>query len=570
MHSFDFYIVVSRNAPPAEKFAASELQKYLYKSTGICYPYFDDRVEKKGREIRVGFGARNEAYKIDKEQLGNEGFLIRTLPGGDILIAGNSPRGTIYGVYSFLEKSIGFKAFTGDVEKFDFRNSPKIDNIDTMQIPAFEYRDVYFRPAFNAEFCIKNKLNLSMADISERRGGCMRFHSVGHTFWKLIPAETYFEEHPEYFALSEGKRAPEQPCLTNPRVFEIVRKNLIDQIKKNPDCNVFSVAQNDVPLCCECEECRKINEREGSEAGTNIWFVNKLAESIEKDYPHVLLHTFAYRFTKTAPKYLKPKDNVIVRLCNIECDWSRPFEDLAKDESSATHDFLKNIEEWSKIAKRLYVWDYAVNFHNYPLPFPNIYQMAANIKMFAEKGVSGLLEQGNYSFGGGAALDELKVYLAARLMWDPKEDARQIVNEFCDHVYGRGGRYISEYIDLMTEAVSGYKMTLYDNADAPYFTDELVRKCTELFEKARSAAESEAVLERIEKESLSVEYLRIVRMEDDKKRKEEVEKFAEKLRRCGITEIMEKTALADSLDFMKERYATKRFHRYDYLRYEIT
>ena len=173
-----------------------------------------------------------------------------------------------------------------------------------------------------------------------------------------------------------------------------------------------------MPFCCECEECRKINEREGSEAGTNIWFVNKLAESIEKDYPQVLLHTFAYRFTKTAPKYLKPKDNVIVRLCNIECDWSRPFEDLAKDESSATHDFLKNISEWSKITKRLYVWDYAVNFHNYPLPFPNIYQMAANIKMFAEKGVSGLLEQGNYSFGGGAALDELKVYLAARLMWE--------------------------------------------------------------------------------------------------------------------------------------------------------
>ena len=565
----EYSIVVSKHAQKGEKFAAAQLQHYLYQSLGKCYPSFDDSVSKISNEIRIGFDARAIKAPINRDELGSEGFVIFPYENKDILIAGNTPRATLYGVYTFLEKTVGFRAFTKNVEVVVPTRTLKLPSSAIIEKPAFEYRDPYFRYAFDEEYAVKNKLNLSQADISVKRGGSEKFFSIGHTFARLLPPEDYFEEHPEYFALVDGKRIPDQPCLTNPNVYEIIRANLIRQIESNPSCKIFSVAQNDVDVCCQCSSCRKINDTEGSLSGTNVYFVNKLADSIKEDYPQILLHTFAYRFSRIAPKNLQPKDNVIIRLCNIECDWSKPFEVLAEDEKSPVYEFLQNIKEWGKITDHLYVWDYAVNFHNYLLPFPNLYQMAENIRYLARHGVNGLLEQGNYTHCGGAALDELKVYLISKLLWNPDVNEREIIRDFCENVYGKGGRYIIKYIDLMTEAVKDHKMTLYDNADASYFTDELVENCVGLFNKALDAAENDIVRQRIEKEFLSVEYLRIVRIADDELRKKEVDGFAKKLHKFGITEIMEKTALDDSLDFMRiKQFATERFHRYDYLRYD--
>ena len=563
-----YSIVVSKYATKGEQFAAFELQKYLYLSIGKCFPCFNDSVEKFSPEIIIGFGAREKETLINREELGEEGFVIYPYVDKDVLIAGNTARGTIYGVYSFLEKFCGLKRFTKEVEVVKEIKNFNLPTEVIIEKPAFEYRDAYFRLAFDEDFATKNKMNLSQANISVKRGGNVKFFTIGHTFANLLPPEKYFEEHPEYFALVNGERTPDQPCLTNPKVFNIVRENLINQIKENPTCKIFSVAQNDVDVCCQCENCKKVNDREQSLSGTNINFVNKIAESIRADYPEVLIHTFAYRFSRKAPKYLIPNDNVIVRLCNIECDWSQPFEELANNGNNPANEFLQNVKEWGNITKHLYVWDYAVNFHNYLLPFPNLYQMAKNIKLLAKSGVNGLMEQGNYTYCGGASLDELKVYLISKLLWNPNEDARLIIEDFCNNVYGKGGKYIVQYIDLITEAVKGHKLTLYDNADATYFTDDLVEKCVDLFNKAIEFAENETIKDRIRKEFLAIEYLRIVRIENDEFRCKEVDRFAQKLQKYGITEIMEKTALDDSLEFMKiKRFATERFHRYDYLRY---
>ena len=563
-----YSIVVKRDACEAERFAAKELQKYLYKSLGKNFPFFDERVDKFSPEIIVGFGARGvELTNEYQSLLGEEGFVLKPLSNGNYLIAGATARGTIYGVYTFLELTVGFKAYTRTVEKVDKKDQLIFPDREIIQKPDFEYRDPFFSCAFNADFAVKNKINLGWANIPNRMGGGMKFFSGSHTLRILLPSHIYYNDHPEYYALVDGERTPDQPCLSNPQVFEIVRENLIKQIKQNPECKIFSVAQNDVDVFCQCDKCKKIYEEQGSASAIYLTFVNKLIDSIKDEFPNVLIHTFAYRHTRVAPKNLVPNDRVIVRLCNIECDWSRPFTELAKDQSSATYEFVNNLKEWGKITKRLYVWDYAVNFWNYLLPFPTLYQMAENIKFMHKMGVVGMMQQGNYTYNGGAALDELKSYLVARLTWNVNQNPREIITEFCQNVYGKGGKYIVEYIDLLTNAVKEHKMTLYDNADAPYFSVELADKCTKLFEKAKELA-TPSEWERLDKESLSVDYLRIVLIEDDKIRSQQVDEFAKKLCKYGINEIAEKAALDDTLNFMKEhRYANQRFSRYDYLRY---
>lgn len=562
-----YHIVCSYFADECERYAASELQKYIYQSTNTLIPYFSDICPKRSAEIIVGYEARNAREYISKVEfnsLKDEGFIIKTADD-NIIICGKTSRGTLYGVYAFLEKFLGFRAFTKDVEKIDFLTDFSVAEIDILENPDFEYRDAYFRSAFDGEFAAKNRLNSSVADISREKGSNMKFFSAHHTFESLLPSSRYFEEFPEYYAEIEGKRKPTQLCLSNPKVLEIVTENLLKTIEENPHIKVFSVAQNDNQDYCRCENCRKIEERENSPAGGIITFVNKIAEVVEKKHPDVLIHTFAYQYTRKAPKFVRPRKNIIVRLCNIECEWSEPFEILAKkDPKSKAAEFIQNIKDWTAICDRVYIWDYAVNFKNYLQPFPNFYQMAENIKLYKSYGIRGVLQQGNFSYGGGAAMDELKSYLIAKLLWNAESDAETIIDEFLAGVYGKGARHMKQYIKLASESVKGHSLEITDYPDSSYLTDELIEKYDSLFSLAEEAEKNLEIKTRIQREHLSVEFLKATRIEDDAKRCAAVDELAEKIKNFKLTEIMERRNLYDSFEYMKkERYAKNRKGQYN-------
>ncbi len=556
-----YHIVGSFFADECERFAASELQKYIYQSTNTLVHYFSDICEKRSVEILIGYEARDARSYIpvnEVENLHDEGFIIRTFEDGTIIILGKTSRGTLYGVYEFLERFLGFRKYTKDVEKVDTMTDLVLDDVNIVQNPDFEYRDAYFRGAFDGGFASKNRLNTSVADISREKGSNMKFYSAHHTFESLLPSKQYFSQYPAFYAEIEGERTPSQPCLSNPEVVETIARNLLDTIEKNPHVKVYSVAQNDNYGYCRCEKCRVIDEREGSPSGSIITFVNKIAEIVEKKYPDILIHTFAYQYSRIAPRYVKPHKNIIVRLCNIECNWSEPMEVLAKNQKEKNViEFLKNIEDWTAICDRVYIWDYAVNFSNYCLPFPNFYQMAENIRLYKKMGVKGVLQQGNFSYGGGVAMDDLKAYLVSKMLWNSGNDADTVIDEFLNGMYGKGAPYIKEFITLSSEVVKGHAMRLYDYADSPYFTDELVAKFDNLFNMAESVAETEEIKRRIQREHLSVEYLKVVRIEDEKERSLAVDKFSQKAVELKLTEIMERHNLYDSFELMKKKRFAK-------------
>lgn len=557
-----FHIVTSDFAEYGELFAASELQKYIYKSTDVLIPYFSDRCRRRSAEIFVGLSARGAGELISGEELhslGEEGYIIKTL-GEDILIAGNTPRATIYGVYGFLEKFLGFRCFTKDVEKIDNIVELTLPEMHIVEKPAFEYREAYFRFAFDADFALKNKLNSNLAAIPVEKGGHVKWYNCHHSFRDLLPPQIYFEEHPEYYALVDGERRQTQPCLSNPTVLSIVISGVKKWIKENPYCKVFSVAQNDNQGYCRCPKCREVDEREGGPAGSIVSFVNRVAETIAEEYPDVSLHTFAYQYSTTAPRYVKPHKNVIVRLCNIDCPRGKAIEDYrAGDCEKARHaiNFIRDAKKWSEICERLYVWDYAVNFSNYLQPFLNFTQMAKNIRLYKRLGIKGVLEQGNFSYGGGASMDDLKSYVIAKLLWNPELDEEMLIDEFLFGVYGNSAVFIRQYIDLIRTAQT--ELYIYDTPEKEYFTDELLTESKKLFANAVKIAENDEIRRRIERESLSIEYVRICRIEDDRERATQTDIFSKKVVENKLTEIMERTNLYDSFEYMKRsRYAKMR------------
>ena len=558
-----FHIVNHQYSDETIRFAASELQKYLLKATNAAIPYFADCCPMRGPEIRLGANVRRETAV--EENIHPEGFCIRG-DGEHITITAPTSRGVLYGVYRFLEIFCNFRCFTKDVEKIDTFEVLKIELDEIREEPAFDFREAYFRNAFEGDFCAKNHFNSSLADLSKARGGRMKWFNFHHSFVDLVNPNIYFEEHPEYFSLVDGERmAFSQLCLTNPEVAEVAEKTLRGWIEDNPECTVFSVAQNDNYRCCECPACQALTEKEGSPAGPVIHFVNKLADRIRENYPHVLLHTFAYKHTVPAPKHVVARDNVIVRLCSFTCNYHKPFEVLAKENpDSEDAVFINALRDWKSHANQIYIWDYATNFHNYLQPFFNFHNMAENIRYFQREGVRGVMEQGNFAYGGGAAMDDLKSYISGRLLWNPETDVDDEMQQYFKAVYGeKAAPYMAQYVDLMEKATVNDCLFIKQYPDADWITDELVAEADALFQNAMAVAEG-TYLERIQREHLAVRYLQIVRMELGAPGRDDlIDTFINDVKKCGITELMERNSIAFSKECMKRsRYTRDRDGKY--------
>ena len=555
----NYHIVTGTMPHEAELYAASQLSWYLYNASKAFVPVFSslERCPKRSPELCIGNNIRG--ISVDTDCLSDDGFRIKTV-GEDIVIAGKTPRGTLYGVYYFLEKYINFRCFTKDIETFDNIEKLEVEDLDIIENPAFEYREVYFRSAFDADFCIKNGLNSNMAHIPKERGGKMKFFNFHHSFCDLVPPEKYFDEHPEYFSLVNGERQREhtQLCLTNEDVYQIALGTLRRWIKENHDCKVFSVAQNDCFFYCTCPKCKELDDRYSSPAGSLITFINRLADDIKEDYPDVLIHTFAYQYSKKAPVGLTVADNVIVRLCNIECSWEKSMEKKAEEKpDSESAGFIKNISDWGKICKHLYIWDYACNFGNYLLPFPNYKSMPENLRTYRKNNLVGVMQQGNFSYGEASGMADLESYLAARLLWNPDRDEDKIIDEFILGVYGKKAHpYIREYIDLLLKSIEKNDLYIFHNTDSPIYSDELVEKAEKLFQSAIETADTEKQKWYLEKEYLSVMFMKASRMPlEDPEREKLIDELYYQIKEFGITEIRERKNIETSFENLrKHRY----------------
>ena len=567
----NFHICYDNLASECIRYSANELQKYLYAATKCVVPLFSSKCPRRGQEIHLGLKVRDKDYSKYVNDFSEEGFAI-VEEEGDLCFISKSSRGVLYAVYYFLERFIKLNALDSEMIVYD-----EVDKItfseDVFYDFPFEYRECYFTDAFNGKYASMNMLNSNLANLSVRLGGKTKWFNFHHSFSDLINPNDYFDTHPEYFSEIDGKRVKEHTelCLSNEEVFEIALKRVKQWIKENPDCKVFSVAQDEwmghfIKMACECKDCKSFDEEHGSQSASIIRFVNRIASAIENEYPDVLIHTFAYQYSRKPPIGLEVHKNVIVRLTNIECSWAESIEDGAlRDKTSRNASFLDDLIGWSKLTNRLYIWDYSVNYRNYLLPFPCFRSMAKNIELYKKIGVKGLLMQGNFSNGGKGYFDELKSFVCAKMMTS-NEKLEDIIKYFCDRYYGSASNYVQEYLYLFEDNIQNKTLWLYDDADSELFTDEVVIKARKLINKALDASkdENELIRKHVAVLELGVRYLELVRMTlEDSSRNVLIDKFDNDIRKYGITELFERTNLDYSIEVMKKsRYAKNRENWY--------
>ena len=474
--SLSEYTIVTENIAVADT-----LNVYLKKSLGIELP------------IKNDFQGNNKYIHLKYNSDILNDFISLSFSNNSITIQGNNSKMLSYGVYEFLERFVGVRWYSTD-----FTLVPEISSInipldkEIIYKPLVTTRTVHSRLFYN-DSSFADKLKVS----NEAFPNYVPNARV-HTFHRFIPYEKFYDDHPEYYAFRNGKRLATQLCLTNENVLEIVKDSVASFFKKYDLSTVISVSQDDNTQYCMCDNCSEIHDREGSPAGSMIYFVNQIAKS----FPDKTISTLAYQYTRKPP-LTKPESNVLITLCSIECDRSIPIDEGCKD-------FQSDLIGWSKLTENIRIWDYTTQFTNFLAPFPNWGTIKPNINLFVNNNAKWIFEQHS---NNPSELFELRSYLMAKLLWDPNLDSNLVIKDFTNGYYGQGGIYIAKYIEEIQNQLNNAKpffLFLYGDPSQAfdgYLSPKNLSYYDSLLDEALlSVSKDSDYYKRIERSRLSIDY----------------------------------------------------------------
>ena len=468
------HVTITAGDTPAEQTALSELTQYLEK-----------------RSITVAPGGFPIDIYLDFS-MNEDAYCIETVFEGEFLgmdIRGGNGRGVLYGVYGFLEKYAGLRAFTPYLEVYPTEGDIIVGEGKLIEYyPVFEMRvnDWYkwVPNQYRYSWCVKNGVNMVDGwwnSWDESLGGAWDYGNLFvHTLGDLT--ET-------------GGGTSVNPCLSlNTEVGQAnlakAIKNVKARLEKVPTATIISVSQNDADQC-RCSYCLEWDAYYGSPSGTILAFVNEVAKEIAKDYPHVTIDTLAYAYSQTPPKNIVPEENVCIRLCSITCCFTHPLNDAS---CPANAKFCRDLEGWSAICNNIHIWDYTTNFAFYIPTYANLHVLQQNMQFFAEHNAKGMFPQGNRESTTGE-FGELRAYLLSKLMMNPymgEEEYYALMDEFLEAYYGDGWTYIRMYIDKTSEIFENYCGDIYMHPLARVPAEEFIAQMqsfTDWWDKAEELAD---------------------------------------------------------------------------------
>ncbi|NOY82751.1 MAG: DUF4838 domain-containing protein [Kiritimatiellaeota bacterium] len=417
---------------------AAVLNRWLARITGASLPVRSTPAAT-DRDTPVVWLGGNGAWKRLNTapaalKLGPEGYVIRTV-GRDLVIAGATELGTLFGVAAFLERKLDCRWFwegeTGRV--FPKRPTLRVGRIDETSRPAFRVRWV----GRNPEWCAFSRLNVGL-----RRPDDFRIKWFVHTWLRLVPPSEYWKSHPEYYARSDGSRrdptvrhAQVNLCTTNPNTARIAADTIDRIIRAEPGTCMISVDPMDTQEFCRCPDCRRLYDADAPyerRASRLVFdFTRRVAELVGKKHPSLFIKTIAYHTYLAPPSEsdFRLPDNVVVQYCRFMCH-NHSLQDPACPENRYFNRFLA---DWTRTARHVMLYEYYYKASWCELPWPIVHTLRRDIPYLHRLGIMGLATQ----WCDNPAANGLDFYVAAKLLWDPTTDVDALLDDFYEKAYGR-------------------------------------------------------------------------------------------------------------------------------------
>lgn len=447
-------IAIPDDASPTVRHAAAELAAYLLKMSGAEVPVVDERREPAALRIDVGPTERARQTLPDGLLGREERVFIEAGPKG-VTICGGGDRGTLFAVYRFLER-LGCRWLAPDpeLEYVPARSTVSIAPMKLDSEPVFTWRFFKGAVAKLEDWGVKMGMNgLYLEETSEKDGGCCFWPDEApsvHAYHDIIPNETYFDDHPEWFPMIGGHRVPgdlhgRQLCVTAEGLADEFAANVVQIFDAHPGCRLMSISPNDGRGWCECPECEALDQRlcggrttqqalagEPPFRGDRVfWFANEVAVRVARKHPDKKLLVLAYINYAEPPDSVRLHPNVVPFLCHYApADYSRPISD---PESEPNRQFNALLRRWADSTPNVLIYSYVSKSMWWGLPRPVLRPFAADIKHFHDLGIRRYYCQSSLS---DWALDGPLYYVIARLLWDPAADPQAIADKWIECVFG--------------------------------------------------------------------------------------------------------------------------------------
>ena len=483
--SSEYKIVIPAEAEAVEEYAASEFQKYVLTSSNANLPIVTDADSpvNGGKFISIGNTSLFKELNIDVSNLNTDGFIIKS-EGDTVIIKGQRGRGTLYGVYDFLEKVIGVRFLWQDREVVPVMSTIQMYQMDVTEIP-----DIALRSYYSSEIMTDLSFAAKMRMIAPRQvldsstavyGGGYGDDIAGdfHSFNMWLPPSQYSSNKEWFSEALVGSGT--QPVLSNGLnddgtinkdvetsvVLEFV-KNIKAYLEEHPSVTYVNICQEDNQNYSRNENCLRQYELFGGQSGQMVVFVNAIAKEIDEwliekgDDRKMYYNMLAYQYTLSAPVvestdangntiYLPknelsvPRDNVCIMIAPVEASYNEPLR--TEREGSNNAKVYENIKKWAAIAKNFAIFDYNIQFNKILLWFPVLEVIKPNLELYNEIGVK--LYVAETAMGSVDTYEKQLIgYLYSKLMWNIDRDINALISEFNALCFGEeAGKIIDDYV----------------------------------------------------------------------------------------------------------------------------
>lgn len=478
-------VILPTKATESETYAAQELATYLEKMTSKTIEVItNDAPQALTGQPLIILGNHPLNADLQPQSLGVEESIISVEENRLRIVGGSEPpiigpnntvyvqdRGTLYGVYELLDQ-LGVRWYRSEPwgEHVPQYKEIKLDRGKQTSKPAYTYRwglgSSSNIPTTEAglqslAWAVRNRQNTRMAPVP-RFGGSYQTY-IHHNYAFFLPSYRYYKDHPEYFALVNGKRSPHreaQPCMGNPEVREVMAQNLINYARANPQILVHSLEPNDGTLYCECPQCRELDapavlaqnggqERLGKASMSNrVAFLNNyLAKRLAEAMPGKSVAWLAYlSHTETPTKFTEFEPNTFVAPAAFAAAYSDYSRDLHDPRSKGNSQFLSVLKGYGQFTSLLTREYWSGPYWFGPLPYLTV--LKDRLSQYRKYNVKGVYSEMHPSPGPHA----LTNYYFARLLWNPDLDMEKELEEFCTNYYGPGATPMLRYHRLVETA----------------------------------------------------------------------------------------------------------------------
>jgi len=466
-----FTIVIPAQAPQSVQKAAQELQKDIHLATGAELLLQKDTAAVSAPFLSVGNTKQAQSNNVNINNLPDEGFRIFTQSGNIYILGHDTPdggwtknggvsNGTANGIYTFLEDYLNVRwLMPGDIGRdVPLKSTFGLEDIDRSETPLFIWRKM----PHITNYLTENHRDASVQWADNQRVGTYTINNAsmhldddefGHNWEKVVPPDLY-KNHPEWFAMINGKRV--QPTgkyykleTTNPALVQYYAKKAIETLKASERPLTFSLSPNDSRSWSESPESKALYDpippgrNDPSMSSLVLKWYHDVAQIVQKEYPQGKLAGYLYGDYVFPPTKVDMKlpDNFTPVLCGVG---SYGYQLYKKENQERWKGIL---DAWTKVAPRNWFYydlpnqldrqdmnsamvRFSGNTANVTPAAPEILNLIFSNLVKAH--IKGALIYADPSWSNSA----LANYIVAKLLWNPKLDAKDLQREWLQRAYG--------------------------------------------------------------------------------------------------------------------------------------